>query len=145
MFALNRFLNALEAMGGLSWLAQNAGFVNISSWNDPLDALAIGIRQLGLSGWKLEECTTIENELLAWKQKCLTEREGSKGGKAIWGLRLRNILNPSSDFLSSSAALLEAAEAVVLVLKTGLEDHNEVLMQNFFLCHVNARESTWSS
>ncbi|KAF9603463.1 hypothetical protein IFM89_036266 [Coptis chinensis] len=33
-------------------------------------------RQLGLSGWKLEECTAIENELLVWKQKCLTEREG---------------------------------------------------------------------
>ncbi|KAF9622531.1 hypothetical protein IFM89_031935 [Coptis chinensis] len=32
--------------------------------------------QLGLSGWKLEECTAIENELLVWKQKCLTEREG---------------------------------------------------------------------
>lgn len=49
---------------------------NVTSWNEPLDALAIGIRQLGLSGWKLEECTAIGNELLAWKDKGLSEKEG---------------------------------------------------------------------
>ncbi|KAF6153452.1 hypothetical protein GIB67_030604, partial [Kingdonia uniflora] len=37
-----KFLNAVEAMGGSSWLAQNAGSTN---WNDPLDALAVGICQ----------------------------------------------------------------------------------------------------
>ncbi|KAF9610095.1 hypothetical protein IFM89_019935 [Coptis chinensis] len=105
---LSRFLNALEAMGGLSWLAQNAGPVNASSWNDPLDALAVGIRQLGLSGWKLEECTAIENELLAWKQKGLTEREGSEDGKTIWGLRLKATFDRSRRITEEySEALLQ--------------------------------------
>ncbi|KAF9610090.1 hypothetical protein IFM89_019930 [Coptis chinensis] len=105
---LSRFLNALEAMGGLSWLAQNAGPVNASSWNDLLDALAVGIRQLGLSGWKLEECTAIENELLAWKQKGLTEREGSKDGKTIWGLRLKATFDRSRRITEEySEALLQ--------------------------------------
>ncbi|KAF6135273.1 hypothetical protein GIB67_021635 [Kingdonia uniflora] len=84
------FLNAVEAMGGSSWLAQNAGSTN---WNDPLDALAVGICQLGLSGWKTRECKAIESELLAWKQKGLSEREGSEDGKTIWSLRLKATLD----------------------------------------------------
>ncbi|XP_058093541.1 phosphoglucan, water dikinase, chloroplastic [Magnolia sinica] len=86
---LSRFLNALEAMGGTSWLARNAGSKNVGSWNSPLAALIIGIRQVGLSGWKSEECNAIESELLAWQQKGLSEREGDEDGKAIWGLRLK--------------------------------------------------------
>ncbi|KAF6135293.1 hypothetical protein GIB67_021655 [Kingdonia uniflora] len=59
---LSRFLNAVEVMGGSSWLAQKAGSTN---WNDPLDALTVGICQLDLSGWKTRECKAIESELLA--------------------------------------------------------------------------------
>ncbi|KAL5711600.1 phosphoglucan, water dikinase [Ranunculus cassubicifolius] len=92
---LSRFLNALDALGGSSWLAQNVGSMDASSWNDPLDALTVGIRQLGLSGWKQEECIAIENELLAWKQKGLTEKEGSEDGKTLWGLRLKATLDRS--------------------------------------------------
>lgn len=72
-----RFLNALEAMGGANWLAANVKSKNVGSWNDPLGALIVGIHQLRLSGWKSEECAAIENELLVWKDKGLTEREGS--------------------------------------------------------------------
>ena len=74
--ALNRFLNALEAVGGAQQLKENAESKNVSSWNDPLGSLFVGIRQLGLSGWKPEECTAIGNELLAWKEKGLSEMEG---------------------------------------------------------------------
>ncbi|KAJ8628263.1 hypothetical protein MRB53_021570 [Persea americana] len=53
---LSRLLNALEAMGGSSWLAHNARTKNIDYWNHARSALTTGIRQLGLSGWKVEEC-----------------------------------------------------------------------------------------
>ncbi|RVW82078.1 Phosphoglucan, water dikinase, chloroplastic [Vitis vinifera] len=86
---LSRFLNALEAVGGAQQLKENAESKNVSSWNDPLGALFIGISQLGLSGWKPEECTAIGNELLAWKEK------GSEDGKAIWALRLKATLDRS--------------------------------------------------
>lgn len=73
---MNRFLNALEAMGGSSWLAHNTGPKDISCWNEPLSALIIAIRQVGLSGWKSEECDAIQNELLAWQQKGYSETQG---------------------------------------------------------------------
>lgn len=73
----DRFLNALEALGGSSWLAQNVGSKTISHWSHPLGALIIGIRQIGLSGWGSEECTAIESELFSWLQKGLHEREGT--------------------------------------------------------------------
>ena len=66
----------IEAVGGARWLAENAESRNVSSWNDPLGVLIVGIRQMGLSGWKPEECTAIGNELLAWQEKALLEREG---------------------------------------------------------------------
>lgn len=72
-----RFLNSLEAVGGANWLAANVMSKNVNSWNNPFGALIVGIHQLRLSGWKSEECAAIENELLAWKEKGLTEREGS--------------------------------------------------------------------
>lgn len=71
-----RYLNALESKGGTHWLAETAKSESVSSWNDPLDILAIGVRQLGLSGWKQEECKAIGNELLAWKERGLLDREG---------------------------------------------------------------------
>lgn len=72
-----RYLNALDAAGGPQYLAENVNQKNVSSWNDPIGALVVGIRQLGLSGWKLEECKAIENELIAWKEKGLLEKEGN--------------------------------------------------------------------
>ena len=74
---LNRFLNVLETVGGAHWLAKSVEARNINSWNDPLGALVVGIHQLGLSGWKPEESAAIENELLAWRERGLTEREGA--------------------------------------------------------------------
>lgn len=72
-----RFLNVLEATRGADWLAENAKSKNVSSWNDPLDALIFGTHQLGLSGWKPEECVAIVNEISAWKERGLAEREGN--------------------------------------------------------------------
>jgi phosphoglucan,water dikinase len=74
---LNRFLNVLEAVGGVHWLTKSVESGHISSWNDPLGALVVGIHQLGLSGWKPEESAAIENELLAWQERGLSEREGT--------------------------------------------------------------------
>lgn len=67
----------LEATSGADWLAENVKSKNVSSWNDPLDALISGTHQLGLSGWKPEECVAIVNEIGAWKEKGLAEREGN--------------------------------------------------------------------
>ncbi|KAH7682974.1 phosphoglucan water dikinase protein [Dioscorea alata] len=92
---LSRFLNALEAMGGSSWLAHNTGPKDISCWNEPLGALIIAIRQVGLSGWKSEECDAIQNELLAWQQKGYSETQGDENGKYIWALRLKATLDRS--------------------------------------------------
>lgn len=64
-------------MGGSSWLAHNARTKNIDSWNHALSALTTGIRQLGLSGWKVEECNAIESEIHAWKQMGVSDREGA--------------------------------------------------------------------
>jgi phosphoglucan,water dikinase len=74
---LVRFANELEAMGGAPWLAQNVKSKDVSSWNDPLGALIVGVHQLRISGWKPEECAAIENELLAWKARGLSETEGN--------------------------------------------------------------------
>ncbi|XP_021907262.1 phosphoglucan, water dikinase, chloroplastic isoform X1 [Carica papaya] len=90
---LSRFLNVLENLGGAPWLAKNVEPKNVSSWNDPLGALIVGVRQLGLSGWRPEECSAIGNELLAWKEKGLFEKEGTEDGKTIWALRLKATLD----------------------------------------------------
>ncbi|GAV57540.1 CBM_20 domain-containing protein/PPDK_N domain-containing protein [Cephalotus follicularis] len=90
---LSIFMNALEAMGGADWLAKNVESKNVSSWNDPLGALIVGICQLGLSGWKPEECAAIRNELLAWQEKGLFDKEGSENGMTIWALRLKATLD----------------------------------------------------
>lgn len=49
---------------------------NVGPLNEPLGALIISIRQLGLSGWKPEECTAITNELEAWQKSPPLETEG---------------------------------------------------------------------
>ena len=67
----------LEAVGGAHWLAKSVEARNIHYWNDPLGALLVGIHQLGLSGWKPEESAAIENELLAWRERGLSELEGT--------------------------------------------------------------------
>ncbi|KAH9621785.1 hypothetical protein KSS87_017544 [Heliosperma pusillum] len=92
---LSRFLNTLETLGGANWLADTADSLNVASWNQPLDALATGIRQLGLSGWKAEECAACSNELLAWKERGLSETEGSEDSKTAWALRLKATLDRS--------------------------------------------------
>lgn len=83
---LHRYLNALETTGGAHWLAESVESENISSWSDPLDVLAIGICQLGLSGWQPEECSAIGNELAAWKSKGLPDREGRLFPFFMWKL-----------------------------------------------------------
>lgn len=92
---LSRFLNELEVLGGASWLAANVQSKNVNLWNDSLGALIIGIHQLKLSGWKPEECGCIENELIAWSKRGLSEREGNEDGKTIWSLRLKATLDRS--------------------------------------------------
>lgn len=67
----------LDALGGANWLAKSVESRNISPWNNPLSALVVGIHQLGLSGWKPEESASIENELLSWQERGLSEREGA--------------------------------------------------------------------
>lgn len=74
---LFRFLNALEVVGGTSWLTENVERKNVSSWSNPIGALVIGIHQVALSGWNLEECRAIGNELLAWQERGLLETEGT--------------------------------------------------------------------
>lgn len=71
-----RFLNALEAVGGAHWLAENVEQKNANSWSEPLGALVVSIHQLGISGWKPEECRAIGSELIAWQKRGLLETEG---------------------------------------------------------------------
>ncbi|KAJ0793213.1 putative phosphoglucan, water dikinase [Helianthus annuus] len=105
---MSRYLNALEAAGGAQYLAEKVNSKNVNSCNDPIGALVVGIRQLGLSGWKLEECKAIENELLAWQEKGLSEKEGSEDGKTIWALRIKATLDRSKRLIDEySEALLQ--------------------------------------
>ncbi|XP_075496743.1 LOW QUALITY PROTEIN: phosphoglucan, water dikinase, chloroplastic-like [Primulina tabacum] len=90
---VSRFLNALEARGGAIWLAENIEQNNANSWTDPIDAVVISIHQVGLSGWKPEECIAIGNELLAWQKTLLLENDGIEDGKRIWGLKLKATLD----------------------------------------------------
>ncbi|CAF2079230.1 hypothetical protein Bca4012_090855 [Brassica carinata] len=49
------FPNALETVGGAVHLAKDVELKNLSSWNDPLDALVFRFQQVGVSGWEQEE------------------------------------------------------------------------------------------
>ncbi|XP_059650941.1 phosphoglucan, water dikinase, chloroplastic [Cornus florida] len=118
---LSRFLNALEALGGVHWLAENVESKNVSSWENPFRALILGIRQLGLSSWKPEECAAIGNELLAWQEKGLLEREGSEDGKTVWALRLKATLDRSRRLTEEySEALLQIFPSKVQTLGKAL-------------------------
>ncbi|CAA6675537.1 unnamed protein product [Spirodela intermedia] len=88
-FLLSSLLNALEGMGGYTWLAQSIDSRNTRAWYNPLSALITGIRHIGLSSWKPDECLAIASELHAWQQKGLSEKEGNEDGKKIWLLRLK--------------------------------------------------------
>ncbi|XP_048131411.1 phosphoglucan, water dikinase, chloroplastic isoform X2 [Rhodamnia argentea] len=113
---LSRFLNAVEASGGTSWLAENVAR-NMSIWDTLLDALIVGIRQLGQSSWQVEECTALQNELLAWKNRGFSEKEGSEDGKMIWALRLKATLDRSKRLTEEySEALLQIFPAKVEML-----------------------------
>ncbi|PON66919.1 Glucoamylase, starch-binding [Parasponia andersonii] len=112
-----RFLNVLEDVGGTNWLAANVKSKNVSSWNDPLGSLIVGINQVKLSGWKSDECDAIESELLAWKEKGLSESEGSEDGKTIWALRLKATLDRARRLTEEySEALLQIFPQKVQIL-----------------------------
>ncbi|KAL8030946.1 hypothetical protein ABFX02_14G319400 [Erythranthe guttata] len=118
---LSRFLNALEAMGGAHSLVENVEQKNVSSWNDALGALVIGINQLGLSGWKPEECRAIGNEILAWKERGLLDAEGGENGARIWGLRLKATLDRARRLTEEySEALLNIFPEKVQILGKAL-------------------------
>ena len=38
------------------------------SWDLPLGAMILSVRQIGLGGWMQQECMAIENELGSWQQ-----------------------------------------------------------------------------
>ncbi|KAJ4872805.1 hypothetical protein Rs2_45532 [Raphanus sativus] len=103
---LSRFLNALETVGGAVQLAKDVDSKDVSSWNDPLDALVLGVHQVGLSGWKQEECLAIGNELLAWRERGLPEKEGEENGKTIWAMRLKATLDRARRLTSEYSDLL---------------------------------------
>lgn len=118
---LSRCLNTLEAAGGAHQLAEHVNLKNIRSWNDPIKALVVGIHQLGLSGWKREECNAIGNELIAWQEKGLLETEGNEDGKRIWALRLKATLDRSRRLTEEySEALLQIFPEKVRILGKAL-------------------------
>ncbi|KAJ4818910.1 hypothetical protein LUZ62_031476 [Rhynchospora pubera] len=90
---LSQFLNAVESAGGSSWIAQSVESTNTGLFNAPIDALIAGVNQVRLSGWRPDECSAISSELDAWKNKVLSEKEGSEDGKYIWALRLKATLD----------------------------------------------------
>ncbi|XWS09268.1 hypothetical protein CRYUN_Cryun40dG0071300 [Craigia yunnanensis] len=115
---LSRLLNTHEAMGGANWLADNLESRNIGSWNNPLGALIVAVHQLNLSGWKPEECAAIENELTAWQEKGLFEKED---GKRIWALRLKATLDRTRRLTEEySEALLQIFPQKVQMLGKAL-------------------------
>ncbi|CAN0898658.1 Phosphoglucan, water dikinase, chloroplastic [Linum grandiflorum] len=117
----SRFINELEAMGGVKWLTDNSESKNVSSWNDPLASLIVGVHQLALSGWKPKECTAIENELRAWQERGLSEKEGDEDGRVIWALRLKATLDRARRLTEEySEALLSIFPEKVQILGKAL-------------------------
>ncbi|XP_022761795.1 phosphoglucan, water dikinase, chloroplastic-like isoform X2 [Durio zibethinus] len=118
---LSRLLNTHETMGGANRLADNLESKNAGSWNNPLGALIVGVHQLSLSDWKPEECAAIENELTAWQEKGLFEKEGSEDGKRIWALRLKATLDRTRRLTEEySEALLQIFPQKVQMLGKAL-------------------------
>ncbi|KAG9447465.1 hypothetical protein H6P81_013593 [Aristolochia fimbriata] len=103
---LSRILNVLEDIGGSSWLSHNARSKNVASWNDPFGSLITATHQVALSGWKSAECHAVENELLAWQRKGISEKEGDEDGMTIWGLRLKATLDRARRLTEEYSELL---------------------------------------
>ncbi|GMI96082.1 PHOSPHOGLUCAN WATER DIKINASE [Hibiscus trionum] len=120
-FLLSRLHTTHEAMGGANWLVDNMCTKKIGSWNNPLRSLILGVHQLGLSGWKPEECAAIGSELSAWQEKGLLEKEGSEDGKRIWALRLKATLDRTRRLTEEySEALLQIFPQKVQMLGKAL-------------------------
>ncbi|XP_039037802.1 phosphoglucan, water dikinase, chloroplastic-like [Hibiscus syriacus] len=118
---LSRLHTTHEAMGGANWLADNMGTKRIGSWNNPLTSLILSVHQLGLSGWKPEECAAIGSELTAWQERGLLEKEGSEDGKRIWALRLKATLDRTRRLTEEySEALLQIFPQKVQMLGKAL-------------------------
>eukprot|EP00249_Psilotum_nudum_P024562 c29221_g1_i1 orf=269-3925(-) len=90
---LSSFINAIETGGGANLLSKEAQRQYIKSWNHPLGAVVLGVRQLGLSGWKQAECMAIENEIKAWESMGLDEAEVVEERTIVWALRLKATLD----------------------------------------------------
>ncbi|KAG8048514.1 hypothetical protein GUJ93_ZPchr0009g355, partial [Zizania palustris] len=117
---LSRYMNTLEAIGGSASLADDVARTT-TVWDATLDALIIGINQVKFSCWKMEECIAIGNELLSWKQKGLSESEGSEDGKYIWALRLKATFDRARRLTEEySEALLSIFPEKVMVIGKAL-------------------------
>ncbi|XP_015698644.1 phosphoglucan, water dikinase, chloroplastic isoform X2 [Oryza brachyantha] len=117
---LSRYINTLEAMGGSASLAKDVSR-NTTVWDTTLEALVIGIDQIRFSGWKIDECIAIGNELLSWKQKVLSESEGCEDEKYIWALRLKATLDRARRLTEEySEALLSIFPEKVMVIGKAL-------------------------
>ncbi|GAA0164916.1 kinase [Lithospermum erythrorhizon] len=118
---MSRFLNALEAAGGTEQLVSSINAKKISSWVEPIKALTVGISQLGLCGWRAEECRAIGSELQAWTNKGFEEKEGLENGKTMWVLRLKATLDRARRLTEEySEALLEIFPQKVEILGKAL-------------------------
>lgn len=82
---------------------------NMSFWDALLDALIVGIHQLGLSSWQVEECTALRNELLAWKKRGFSEKEGSHLISDLANSRL-SVYLPTCSYYSCSFCLHKAVK-----------------------------------
>ncbi|RAL54400.1 hypothetical protein DM860_001528 [Cuscuta australis] len=118
---MSRFINALEALGGANWHVENVGPTNSIMWNEAIAGLIVGIHQLGLSGWKSEECKAITNELFSWKEMGFLDTEGDEDGKSIWALRLKATLDRCRRLTEEySEALLQLLPEKVQILGKAL-------------------------
>lgn len=85
---------------------------NVSSWNDPLDALVLGVHQVGLSGWKQEECLAIGNELLPWREReTYLKQKGKRMEKHTLGSEGWDVIVPGST--SGPLVLKEQASQIL--------------------------------
>ncbi|GBG79977.1 hypothetical protein CBR_g30239 [Chara braunii] len=105
---LSRFLNALNDAGGAALLAEGVRQGSVGNYNHPLGATILGIRQLGLSGWRQAECIAIENELSAWQAAGIIEKDGKEEDTRMWALRLKATLERAKRLAESySDSILE--------------------------------------
>ena len=81
---LSRLINAFERNGGASWLSEAVKGGSEGKWTSALTSLAMAVQQLGLSGYQMEECAAIKNELIAWSATGVLGN-----GTKEWALRLK--------------------------------------------------------